>query len=71
MESEVDGMWTAKKTCVLTWGQHEDRTWFAEYVIDGENRVRLECAFHLWEIRERLAKHGIEKLPRKARVPMP
>lgn len=56
---------------LLTWGQMEDRTWYAEYIIKGENMVRLECAFTLREIRERLSKYGIKKFQKKLRVPMP
>lgn len=56
---------------LLKWGQMEDRTWYAEYIVNGKEFVDLECAFTLREIRERLSKYGITKFPKKLRVPMP
>ena len=62
---------TKAEAKLLKWGQMEDRTWYAEYIVKGKEFVDLECAFTLREIKERLSKYGITKFPKKLRVPMP
>ena len=65
-----DGNLCAVNSAVLIWGQNEDLSWHAEYVVAGRHRIDVECAFTLKELKRRLEKYGI-KLTKKTRVPMP